>query len=247
MSDSTTTTTATAPATKADKAPDVDLAAFSIEWAKGDKSDAELQEAVRSIHVGRRTKAVGLATKAVLTTAPDKAGTFLDLVNELPAKSASRTKSEGLSDEVLGAIRAHVISAMEIGGIELREMALANGLTDDSPELKFLASIGEAMTKAATKANGSARPNQYKEGLVELLADGRVTAGQEVFGPNKAKGKITAEGKITSKGKTGSPSVTAQANVGTTASGKQASVNGWGFWQVKSGDELVDLGSLRKE
>lgn len=236
MTDSTTTTTeATEEATVT---PAEALVTGATGWAEGTVTDQELQELVRAVPSAGRTKPVGLASKAVFRVDPDKFETFLDLVNDLPsAAKATRTKAS-LSDEASDAIRATILDLIEGNVAPIVELA-PEGL-----ERELTEGILGAIRATVASYNGATR-KVYKETLAQLIERGAVKAGQKVTGPNGASGTIKADGTVTSNGVTGSPSKAAVANLKPSKSGKEPSVNGWDFWNVKTDEGNVTLGSLR--
>ena len=79
-----------------------------------------------------------------------------------------------------------------------------------------------------------------------LVERGMVKPGTKLFGPaRRYQARVRADGSVKLGGAPNAPTGSIH-KMGAAAQGAQA-CNGWTFWHVKQGDQLVPIDSLRQK
>lgn len=255
MSDTATTEETTETTAPAEAKVAVDHEANLVAAITQFESDGEvgaLQEAYRAVPVAARGKAQGAALKQAMSsgTSMETLGQVLDAFSNLPAATkTTRTAKVELDPVVEGAVRlAGFMVAFDQLRTELGDESynLAdNWYQEKSPE-EYRSAVENVVSNiisgSVLKGNGTRGPRHtFKQSFKELVDSGVIPAGSQLTGAGGATAEVTTDGKIrTDNGEFDAPSAAAKG-AATTKDGKEATLNGWAFWQYDG----KAIGSLR--
>lgn len=223
-----------------------------------EESATAVAEAFRAIPSAARSKAQGTALKAVLTTNPDAVEPILDICNNLPKATTSRSTKPAMSPVEAGTLQAAalLVAYAEVVGDEENGEAIAaaanelysNGLAEDDKRREPILKLATAALKATTRkgGGGGGARKSFTETLEDLIKRGDLATGTVLTGPGDAKARINKDGKI--QVGTGSDAQVFENFSGAArhVKGEGKSVNGWDFWSVEKDGESVTVGSLRQ-
>lgn len=190
---------------------------------------APIHTAYRAIPASAR----GPVQTAILMANVDIMADLLDILNNLPTTAASRTKRPDLSTADVEKVR-HYATTVVVFGPEAPTDIVDHLLADYGDVVS--AAVEKVATAVAKVSIGTLSRTAVAGSLSDLLADGRLTAGQVVTLGDKGVATITADGKVDVNGTTvGSLSAAGRILTGN-------STNGWAAFTTADG---VTVGSLR--
>jgi hypothetical protein len=148
--------------------------------------------------------------------------------------------------QALDVARANLLAAASTDEVRAEAESLVASRNGDLGEnAEAINASAEKAVKAVTvkarkSTGGTGGPRLVKtEGLAELIADGRLTAGTSLtHGENVAT--VTAEGKLDVNGTICENPTAAAKQAGVTSS-----VNGWDYWNIEQDGKKVAVGNLR--
>lgn len=236
---------------KAEKADDqkrdypTELVAATNAWIIDNSTVGTLQSVFVSIPSAARFSALTMAQKVVQERRDwDLMDAYNDAINA--AKPTQKVANVAvLSDDEKATIRVAAVlnvAAMVAfsGGIATTKAAIEKAVIaakaiDDTAYVATEKAIADAIVGVIVGAQKRAR---FTETMSDLIADGRLTVGQKLHGPNGAWCTIQADGrvKLSNKG-----AATSTSKAGEKASGN--STNGWDFWRTA---DDVQIGPMRR-